>query len=399
MQKVYLDNAATTPMDHHVIDEMSRVMKDCFGNPSASHSLGRSAKGVIETSRRIVANCIGADSKEIIFTSGGTEADNMAVRCAVRDLGVKTIITSPIEHKAVLQTSQELEKLGLVRIFMVEIDELGRVKYDHLEALAKAHPKSLISIMQANNEIGTKVDLELISKISRENDCYFHSDTVQTVGHFPIHVHDLDIDFITCSAHKLHGPKGVGFLYANKKLPLKAMITGGGQERSQRAGTENVVGIAGLSKALEIACSEMDEDRRNIILLKNSLKEQLLDSIPGIEFNGDTTEEGSLYTVLSVSLPPTDFNNLILFKLDIEGICCSGGSACNSGASTGSHVLNALNKSTERQAIRFSFGRFTTKSDIDTAVKKLQKVMEPALQVISPNGSTTSFSIPIENKA
>lgn len=376
MSKVYLDNAATTPMDPRVIETMTEVMTGCFGNPSATHSLGRKARGYVETARKTIASNIGASPKEIVFTSGGTEADNMAIRCAVRDLGITTIITDRAEHKAVLQTSEELERMKLARVVFVDLDAQGRVDYDQLETLASQNKGALISIMHANNEIGTAVDLKRISNIARSNSCYFHSDTVQTIGHLPINVEEIDIDFITCSAHKLHGPKGTGFLYVNNALPIKAMITGGGQERSQRAGTENVMGIVGLSTALEIAIENFEEECQHISDLKQYMKNRLTDTIPDIEFNGDTSEDGSLCTVLSASLPPTDFNSLILFKLDIEGICCSGGSACNSGANTGSHVLNAIGANTERQAVRFSFGRFTTEEEINQAIGALQRVLE-----------------------
>ncbi|MCB9246329.1 MAG: cysteine desulfurase [Flavobacteriales bacterium] len=379
-ERVYLDNAATTPMDPLVIEAMTDVMHNHFGNPSATYSLGRSAKGIIEKARKAIAAYIGAESREILFTSGGTEADNMAIRCAVRDLGVQTIITSPIEHKAVLETAQDLAAQGAVELKLVELDSLGRVNYEHLEQLASDSEHALISIMHANNEIGTTVDLKRISSIARNNSCYFHSDTVQTMGHLPINVTELDIDFVTCSAHKLHGPKGTGFLYINKNLPLHAMITGGGQERSRRAGTENVVGIAGLHKALDLAMTNMEADRAHMQGLKKHMIRLLNESIPGIEFNGDLSEDGSLYTVLNVSLPPTDFNSLILFKMDIAGICCSGGSACNSGASTGSHVLTALKVPSERQAVRFSFGRYSSLNDIERAVNALSEALQPSLQ-------------------
>jgi cysteine desulfurase len=379
MKRIYLDNAATTPMDPIVIAEMTTVMQENYGNPSASHCVGRNAKGILETARRDVAKRINAEPREIIFTSGGTEADNMAVRCAVRDLGVKNILTTPIEHKAVLQTSQELEALGHCKVHFIDLDGLGRISYDHLAELAEKYPHSLISVMHANNEIGTCVDLKRIGSIARANKCYFHSDTVQTIGHLPVDVREMEIDFLTCSAHKLHGPKGSGFLFSNKNLPLKALITGGGQERSQRAGTENVVGIAGLSKSLELACTNMEHEHRQIRNLKDLMMKRLQEEIEHIEFNGDTSDEGSLFTVLSALLPPTEFNSLILFKLDIQGVCCSGGSACNSGTSAGSHVMNALNTDSTRQAIRFSFGRFTTVEDIEGAVKALVDVLKPSV--------------------
>jgi cysteine desulfurase len=373
-KRVYLDNAATTPLDDQVIAAMTDAMKT-YGNPSASHSIGRSAKALLETSRRNIAKSINAQAKEIVFTSGGTEADNMAIRCAVKDLGIKSIITSPIEHKAVLQTSEEMDEFDHAQLHLVRVDETGAVDYAHLEELAKANPNSLISLMHANNEIGTLLDYKEVSRIAKENNCLFHSDTVQTMGHYTFDVEEFGADFLTCSAHKLNGPKGTGFLYVNKNLNLKAMITGGGQESNHRAGTENIIGIVGLAKCLELAFNQVKEEQDHIYGLKTYMMEQLSMHIPGIAYNGRTEFEEGLYTVLSCSLPPQDNNDLILFQLDIEGVCCSGGSACNSGAAKGSHVLEAINHPTDRQAVRFSFGRFTTKYDINHAVKALGKVL------------------------
>lgn len=381
-KKVYLDNAATSPMDPAVIDAITEVMKSTFGNPSASHSIGRSAKAVIETARKKIAAYINAASKEIIFTSGGTEADNMAIRCAVNDLGVKHIITSPIEHKAVLSTSQELADLGLIELHLIDVDQYGVVDLDQLEKVASQYPNALISLMHANNEIGTLLDYQRVAKIAKANQCLFHSDTVQTMGHYKFDVQEFGADFLTCSAHKLHGPKGIGFLYVNKKLNLKPLITGGGQESNQRAGTENVMGIVGLSKSLEIAFDHVEEEMAQIFAVKQYMKEQLAQHIPDIRFNGKTDLSGGLYTVLNCSLPPQENNELILFQLDIEGVCCSGGSACNSGAATGSHVLNAIKHDPNRKALRFSFGRFTTNDDVDYAVQILSKLLKPQSVVI-----------------
>ncbi len=374
-KRVYLDNAATSPLDPAVITVMTETMVSTYGNPSATHSLGRRAKAALETSRKKIANLINAEAREIVFTSGGTEADNMAIRCAVNDLGVKHIITSPIEHKAVLETSLELEVKGLVAVHLVNVDSLGAIDMNHLEELAASYPNALISLMHANNEIGTLIDYKNVSRIAKLNNCLFHSDSVQTMGHYAIDVKDFGADFLTCSAHKLNGPKGVGFLYVNKSLHLKPMITGGGQESNHRAGTENIVGIVGLAKAIELAFTNVEEEQRHIYDIKRYMMLQLNEHIPSIRFNGDTSFEGGLYTVLSCSLPPQKNNALLLFQLDIEGVCCSGGSACNSGAATGSHVLNAIKHDTDRQAVRFSFGRFTTKDDVDFAVKALSKLL------------------------
>lgn len=375
-KRVYLDNAATTPMDEKVIEAMANIMSTTYGNPSASHSIGRKAKAALETARKNIARMINADSREIIFTSGGTEADNMAIRCSVRDLGVKHIITSPIEHKAVLSTAQEMANDGFAELHLVKVDNLGRVDLDHLQELAQEYPGALISLMHANNEIATLLDYKRVAEIAHENNCLFHSDTVQTMGHYTFNVGEFGADFLTCSAHKLHGPKGVGFLYVNKKLNLGSMITGGGQESNHRAGTENLSGIIGLEKALEIAFENLRDEQKHIYEIKEYMIQELEKSIPGIAFNGDTSFEGGLFTVLNCSLPPQENNSLLLFQLDIEGVCCSGGSACNSGAATGSHVLNAIEHDPDRQAVRFSFGRYSSKYDVDFAIKALRKLLK-----------------------
>lgn len=381
-KKVYLDNAATSPMDPAVINAITEVMQSTFGNPSASHSIGRSAKAVIETARKKIAAYINAEPKEIIFTSGGTEADNMAIRCAVNDLGVKHIITSPIEHKAVLSTSQEIADKGDIELHLIDVDQYGVVDLDQLEKVASQYPNALISLMHANNEIGTLLDYQRVAQIAKANNCFFHSDTVQTMGHYRYDVQEFGADFLTCSAHKLHGPKGIGFLYVNKKLNLKALITGGGQEGNYRAGTENVMGIVGLSKSLELAFDHIEAEQKQIYAVKKYMIDQLATHIPEVQINGLQSMEGGLYTVLNCSLPPQDNNELILFQLDIEGVCCSGGSACNSGAAIGSHVLNAVKHDPNRKAIRFSFGRFTVNEDIDYAVGVLSKLLKPTSVVV-----------------
>ncbi|MBO6516542.1 MAG: cysteine desulfurase [Bacteroidia bacterium] len=376
-KRVYLDNAATTPMDDLVIEAMTNVMKNTYGNPSATHSLGRSSKAVIETSRKSIAKAINAESREIIFTSGGTEADNMAIRCAVKDLGLRNIITSPVEHKAVLETSKELAQEDGVELHLVNVDGQGRVDLVHLRELAEQNPGAIISLMHANNELGTLLDYKTVSEIARANNCLFHSDTVQTMGHYAFDVQEFGADMLTCSAHKLNGPKGIGFLYVNKALNFKPMITGGGQESNHRAGTENVVGIVGLAKALEIAFNNLEEEQNHISGIKNYMMSEIEKNLPSVSFNGDTSYEGGLYTVLNCSLPPQENNALLLFQMDIEGVCCSGGSACNSGATKGSHVLEAINHPQDRQAIRFSFGRYTTTDDIDFAINALRKLLKP----------------------
>jgi cysteine desulfurase len=373
--QVYLDNAATTPMDLQVIEKMTQVMQDCYGNASAIHSQGRKARAIVEMARKDIAKLLNCTSTELIFTGSGTEADNMALRCGVNDLNVKHIITSEIEHKAVLDTAKELKNKGVADVHYVKLSPEGRADLTDLEKLASAYPNSLISLMHANNEIGTLNDVMAISKIARANSCYLHIDTVQTIGHYPIDLKALDVDFLACSAHKFHGPKGVGFLYKNKSLRIRPIVTGGGQESSMRAGTENVTGIAGLAKALEVACRNIEIKIDTVYRLKAYFMEQLEKEIPGVQFNGDTSFEGGLYTVLNVSLPPTDNASTLLFQLDMSGICASGGSACNSGAINESHVLNGIKHPADRSAVRFSFSKFTNRAEVDYAVQKLKELM------------------------
>ncbi|MDG2454232.1 MAG: cysteine desulfurase family protein [Bacteroidia bacterium] len=371
---VYLDNAATTPMDVQVIDKMTEVMHDCYGNASAIHGQGRKAKAEVEMARKEIAKVLNCNGPEIVFTGSGTEADNMALRCAVNDLDVTHIITSKIEHKAVLETAQELEAKKAITISYVKLDQMGRADLADLERLAEEKPRSLISLMHANNEIGTLNDIKAISKIARAHGCYFHTDTVQTIGHYPIDLKVTDVDFLACSAHKFHGPKGVGFLYKSKSLRIRPIMTGGGQEGSLRAGTENVTGIVGLAKALEVASRNIEVKINAVQRNKTYFKEQLEKEINGIRFNGDTSEQGSLYTILNVSLPPNDNASTLLFQLDMNGIYVSGGSACNSGAIGSSHVLEGIGHPTNRSAVRFSFSKFTTRKELDYAVGKLKEL-------------------------
>jgi cysteine desulfurase len=327
MKSVYLDNAATTQIDPEVIDAMTEVLRDCYGNPSSSHGFGRKAKARIETSRRQVAEMLNASPSEIFFTSGGTEADNMAICCAARDLGVTRIITSALEHHAVLHAA-ESEVKGGVELALVNITKIGHIDVDHLEALlAGSEQKTLVSLMHGNNEIGNLIDLQQISGICRKHGAYFHSDTVQTMAHYALDLQELDIDFVACSAHKFHGPKGVGFLYVNSNVQIKPLIHGGAQERNMRGGTENIYGIVALAKAMEIACRDMDEHHAHVQGLKTYMINELKSIIPGMQFNGDA-EGRSLYTVLNCSFPVTPIAEMLLFNLDIMGISASGGSAC-----------------------------------------------------------------------
>jgi cysteine desulfurase len=374
MKKVYFDNAATTPMDPEVIEAIIPIMKENFGNPSSVHSYGRESRAIIEKSRKQVANYIGASPAEIFFTSGGTEADNMILKCAVNDLGVNHIITSPLEHHAVLHTAEFLEKNG-VKVSYVDIDDKGYVVKDSLEKLLDDNQNDtiLVSLMHANNEIGNLISLKDFGKLIKSKGAYFHSDTVQTMGHYTFNVSNLNVDFLTCSAHKFHGPKGIGFLYVNSDIKISPMITGGAQERNLRAGTENIIGIVGLTKAMEIAYRDLEEHQNYVQGIKSYMIEQLEQNIPGVSFNGDPKGK-SLYTVLNVHFPPTDIAEMFLYNLDIEGIAASGGSACSSGTNVGSHVLRTLGVDQSVPNIRFSFSKFNTKDEVDYTINVLKEL-------------------------
>lgn len=372
--KVYFDNAATTPLDKEVLKIMTSMMEHNFGNPSSIHSHGREARAAIEQARKSIARLLNTSPSEIFFTSGGTEADNMAIACSIRDLGIKHAITSPIEHHAVLHTLQELEQKGLLVLSYVRLNESGQADLEHLEELLQTNERSFVSLMHANNEIGTLLDLEKASRICEQYNAVFHSDTVQSMGHYPHDLQKLPVHFLTCAAHKLHGPKGVGFLYINNKIKIHPMIYGGAQERNMRGGTENVYGIVGMAKALEIAYEHMDEHQAYIQGLKSYMIGQLREHLSDICFNGDVTPEGSLYTVLNVSFPSGELSDVLLFSLDIAGISASGGSACSSGSQVGSHVLTALNCPADRPSVRFSFSKYNTKEEIDYAVAKLKEL-------------------------
>ncbi len=371
---VYFDNAATTAMDERVIEAMLPFMKSHFGNPSSVHSHGREVRTAIEKARKKVAELLNASPSEIFFTSGGTEADNTALVCGIESHGIAHAITSPLEHHAVLHTLEILEKKGKIKLSILDVNEKGEISLDQIEQLLDANPKSLISLMHANNEIGNLNDLDQIGTLARAHDAFFHSDTVQTMGHY---VHDmkvLPVDAIVAGGHKFHGPKGSGFLYVRKDRKILPFIHGGAQERNMRGGTENVIGIIGIAKALELAYENMAGHQAYIEKIKRYFIEKLLHDIPGVEFNGLSGDmEKSLYTVLNVSLPPSPANRgMLLFNLDIEGISASGGSACSSGATVGSHVLRALHHNPERDSVRFSFSRFNTLKDVDFAVGKLK---------------------------
>ena len=327
---VYFDNAATTPLDAEVIAVMLEAMQRYFGNPSSIHGPGREVRSQIEKVRKKVSQLLNCSPSEIFFTSGGTEADNMAIVCAVRDLNIKHVISSAIEHHAVLHTLEYLKANGEIELSFVNIDNCGRVDANHLELLLNRDERSMVSLMHANNETGTMIDLDLIGEICHRHNAVFHSDTVQTMGHYAFDLKKTPIDFLTCAAHKMHGPKGVGFIYVRNTVKVKPFIHGGSQERNMRGGTENVYGILGLSKALDLAYEHLDEHQAYISELKKYMLESLIAAVTGIEVNGCTDPAESLYTVLNISLPAHEMGDMLLFNLDINGIAASGGSACAS---------------------------------------------------------------------
>lgn len=373
---IYFDNAATTPIDPEVIAAMIPVLENNFGNPSSIHRDGREARSIIEKARKRIAAHFNASPAEFFFTSGGTEADNMILRCAVEDLGVTQIITSPLEHHAVLHTAEEIHKHRNVSLKFVKVDEKGKVDLDHLKELLQSKEKSLVSLMHANNEIASMISLEKIGNLCKEQGAYFHSDTVQTMGHYAFDFQSLNIDFATCSAHKFNGPKGVGFIYINSAVKLKPFMTGGAQERNMRAGTENIYGIVGLAKALDLAYENLEKHQNYIRSIKQHMIQSLKEAIPEVVFNGDCESENSLYTVLNVCFPSSPMNEMFLYHLDIEGISISGGSACSSGTDIGSHVLRGINTPMDRPSVRFSFGRFNTIEEVDRCIAVLKAIYE-----------------------
>jgi cysteine desulfurase len=373
--KVYLDNAATTRLDEEVLNAMLPYMREEFGNPSSIHGFGRKTRSAIETARKTVAKLLNVTPAEIFFTSGGTEADNMAIVKAIETFGITHAITSKIEHHAVEHTLCELEKEGKVKVSWVNLDKKGNVDLAHLEELLKNNPRSLVSLMHANNEIGTLLPVNKVGELCEKYNAVFHSDTVQTMGHFTMDLRAMKVHMVTCAAHKFHGPKGVGFLYINHDLKLKPLIHGGAQERNMRGGTENVYGIVGLAKAFEICNNEMKQHQDHVRGLKNYMIDLLKKEIPGVDFNGEINEH-SLYTVLNVLLPHSEDGEMLLFNLDIQGIAASGGSACSSGSNQGSHVLRGLGVDMTRPAVRFSFSKYNTKEEIDYAMSKLKEILK-----------------------
>lgn len=373
--RIYFDNAATTPLDPEVLEAMMPYLTDKFGNPSSIYSYGRETRLAIENARKSVAKILNAHPAEIFFTSGGTESSNTAITASVRDLGCSQIITSPIEHHATLHTVEHLSCRGEAVLNYVQLLPDGHVDLDHLEQLLSEHEgKTLVSLMHANNEIGNLLDIHAVGELCKHYGAIFHSDTVQTVGHYPIDLRATPVHFVSAASHKFHGPKGVGILYINENVRIKPLINGGSQERNMRAGTENLYGIVGFAKALELANARLESDSVYIRELKMYMKEKVGAEIPEVTFNGDV-EGRSLYTVLSVSFPKTEKSEMILFNLDIQNICVSGGSACTSGADQGSHVIRAINHNPNQVTVRFSFSRHNTKEEVDQVVDKLRDLI------------------------
>jgi cysteine desulfurase len=373
--RVYLDNAATTPLDPEVFEAMKPFLLEDFGNPSSTHSHGRKVRAAIETSRKKIAELLQCSPGEIIFTSGGTEADNAILQSSIQTYGIRNVITSTIEHHAVEHTLHYIAKKDHVNLHYVELDDKGHVDLNHLSSLLKSYPNALVSLMHANNEIGNLLDIDRVAELCNQYHAYFHSDTVQTVGHYRHNLSSLKVHGMTAAAHKFHGPKGVGFMFIRKDKKIQPFMQGGAQERNMRGGTENVYGIVGIAKALEIAYRDMEEHTKYIQSLKARMIDLLRANIPGVSFHGDSADPArSLYTVLNVSLPESGENDMLLFNLDLHGISASGGSACSSGATTGSHVLGALYPGSKRGAVRFSFSKYNTTEEIDFAVTKLAEL-------------------------
>ena len=382
MKKVYLDNAATTPLAEEVIDAMVTVLKNNYGNPSSTHSFGQEAKVLIENVRRQAADYLHVSPAEIVFTSCGTESNNMVIKSCVEHLEVTRIITSPMEHKCVAETILDLKKRRNIEVVYLRPNKKGDIDLQDLETkLKSSDKKTLVSLMHANNEVGNLLDIEKVAHICKENDALFHTDTVQTMAHYPMDFSKIPVDFGSCSAHKFHGPKGNGFTFIRKNTKLKSLITGGPQERSLRAGTENVCGIVGLGKAMELSLDNMESYRKHMEEMKSYTIEKLKETVPRIIFNGRSGEmESSLYTLVNVLLPFKE--PMIGMKLDMKGIAISQGSACSSGASTPSMVMMMLleeDQMSNGTPLRISFSHFTTKEEIDYFIENLRMIVEEHL--------------------
>ncbi|HET6256816.1 MAG TPA: cysteine desulfurase family protein [Puia sp.] len=375
MERIYFDNAATTGLDPQVLEVMMPYLTDKFGNPSSIYSYGRECRLAVENARKSVAKILNAHPAEIFFTSGGTESTNTAITAAVRDLGCMHIISSPLEHHATLHTVEHLHKRGEASLSHVRLLPDGHIDLEDLEQqLAAGTEKTLVTLMHANNEIGNITDIQSVGELCKKYGAIFHSDTVQTVGHFPFDLRNTPVHFITGASHKFHGPKGVGLLYINENVRIHPLIHGGSQERNMRAGTENVYGIVGFARALELATANYESDSAFIKGLKIYMMEQLKRQLKGISFNGDPLGR-SLYTVLSVSFPKTEKSEMLLFNLDINHICASGGSACTSGAEQGSHVIRAINNNPNQVTVRFSFSKHNTREQVDMVAARLKELI------------------------
>ena len=373
--RIYFDNAATTALDPLVLEAMMPYLTERFGNPSSIYSYGRESRLAIETARKSVARILNAKPAEVFFTSGGTESSNTAIMSSVYDLGCTHIITSPIEHHATLHTVEWLKQNGEATVSYVAVKPDGHIDLDDLDRLlGEAEGKTLVTLMHANNEIGNVTDIHAVGGLCKVHDAVFHSDTVQTVGHFPFDLRETPVHFITGSGHKFHGPKGVGILYVNEGVHIQPLIHGGSQERNMRAGTENTYGIVGFAKALELATERYEEDRRQIESVKAHMMSRLKETVEGVVFHGDPGGD-SLYTVLNVGFPRTERCEMILFNLDMEGVCVSGGSACTSGANQGSHVIRAFHGDSDRVAVRFSFCRHNTLEEVDAVVDRVARLV------------------------
>ncbi|PVD51301.1 cysteine desulfurase [Terrimonas sp.] len=374
-KRIYFDNAATTALSNDVLEAMLPYMREKFGNPSSIYSYGRESRLAIENARKSVAKILNAHPAEIFFTSGGTESSNTAITASVRDLGCTRIITSAVEHHAVLHTVEYLRNRGEAELVFVKLLPDGHIDIDNLEQLlAGSEAKTLVTLMHGNNEIGNVLDLHAVGNLCKLYGAIFHSDTVQTVGHYPFDLRNTPVHFITGGAHKFHGPKGVGLLYINENVRIHPYIHGGSQERNMRAGTENLYGIVGFAKALELATANYQNDSAAIKSLKLYMADKLKQNIKDVSFNGDVFGK-SLYTVLNVSFPKTEKSEMLLFNLDINNICASGGSACTSGADQGSHVIRAINNNPNKIAVRFSFSKYNTKEEVDVVVEKLKELI------------------------
>lgn len=373
--RVYFDNAATTPIASEVIDLMTEIMKSDYANPSSVHHDGRKSKIIIEKARKTVANFLNTSPGNIFFTSGGTEADNMAIRCGIIDNNITHAVTSSISHHAVLYPLEKLKKDGVIDLSYIKIDSNGVIDLVNLEEILKNKSRTFVSIMHANNEIGTMQPIKEIGDLCKKYNAIFHSDTVQTIAHYPLDMQTLNVDFITASAHKFHGPKGVGFIYISENIKIKPLLLGGSQERNMRAGTENIYAIAGLEKAMQLSYASMQQDMIYVKGLKKYMISQLTKNIAGISFYGNSNDlDNSLFKVLSVAFPVTPNSEMLLFNLDIMGVSCSGGSACSSGSVGGSHVLNAISVDTNKPGVRFSFSKYNTIEEIDYTITKLNEI-------------------------